>query len=55
MENIAKVISLDEDMEEEAVVQINNIEFVTFIAYAPYSIEVSVIPWRVVFVWMKLM
>ena len=39
MKNIAKVISLDENIEEEAVIQINSIEFVTFIAYAPYIIE----------------
>ncbi|WP_099223056.1 hypothetical protein [Listeria costaricensis] len=41
MENIAKVISLDEDIEEEALVQINSVEFATFIAYSPYPIEVG--------------
>lgn len=41
MDNIVKIMSLDEHIEEEAVVQINNIEFVTFIAYAPYFIEVN--------------
>jgi hypothetical protein len=39
LKNIAKVISLDENIEEEAVIQINSVEFVTFIAYAPYIIE----------------
>jgi len=41
VDNIARIVSLDEHMEEEAVVEINNIEFVTFIAYAPYSIEIN--------------
>lgn len=41
MHNILKIISLDEHIEEEAVVQINDIEFVTFIAYAPYPVEVN--------------
>ena len=41
MDNIVKIMSLDEHIEEEAVAQINNIEFVTFIAYAPYFIEVN--------------
>jgi len=41
VDNIVKIMSLDEHIEEEAVVQINNIEFVTFIAYAPYFIEVN--------------
>jgi len=41
VDNIVKIMSLDEHIEEEAVVQINNIEFVTFIAYAPYLIEVN--------------
>jgi len=41
LNNIAKVISLDENVEEEAVIQINNIEFVTFIAYAPYPIQTN--------------
>jgi len=41
VDNIVKIMSLDEHIEEEAVAQINNIEFVTFIAYAPYFIEVN--------------
>lgn len=41
MKNIVKIISLNEDVEEEAVVQIKNIKFATFIAYAPYVIDVD--------------
>lgn len=36
-----KIISLNEDVEEEAVVKIKNIKFTTFIAYAPYVIDVD--------------
>ena len=41
MNNIVKIVSVNEDVEEEAVVQINNVKFVTFIAYAPYAIDVD--------------
>lgn len=38
MKNIAEVIKLDDNLDEEALIMINNIEFVTFVAYAPYQI-----------------
>ena len=41
MENIVKVISINENVEEEAVIEINNIEIVTFIGYSPYPIELN--------------
>lgn len=41
MKNIAKVLGVDENIEEEAIISINNIELVTFVAYAPYEIELG--------------
>lgn len=39
MKNIVEVIKLNDNLEEEAFIMINNIEFVTFVAYAPYQIN----------------
>lgn len=39
MKNIAEVIKLDDNLDEEALIMIDNIEFVTFVAYAPYPIN----------------
>lgn len=41
MKNIAKIISLNEEIEEEAVVQINNTKFVAFMVYVPYAVEIN--------------
>ena len=39
--HITKVLVVDENTEEEVTVSINNVEFVAFIAYAPYVIEIG--------------
>ena len=37
----AKVIALNKNIEEEAIISINNVEFTTFISYIPYNIEIG--------------
>lgn len=37
----AKVLRLNDCVEEEALVEINNVQFITFIVYTPYEIKVG--------------
>lgn len=41
LRNIANIIKLDEHIEEEATIEVNNIELVTFVSYTPYQIQVN--------------
>ncbi|WZY01536.1 hypothetical protein NSQ26_05725 [Bacillus sp. FSL W7-1360] len=41
MGNMATVIHLSEDIEEEVIIRINGVEFVTFVSFSPYVIEVN--------------
>lgn len=37
----AKVIALNENIEEEAIISINNVEFTSFVSFTPYKIEIG--------------
>lgn len=37
----AKVIALNKNIEEEAIISINNVEFTTFVSFTPYKIEIG--------------
>lgn len=39
MRNLADVVKLDDNFDEEVLMSINSREFVAFIAYAPYPIS----------------
>ena len=41
MENIAKIINLDDNVEEEVLIKINGVDLVAFITYSPYLIEID--------------
>lgn len=41
MANRAKVLKLDDCIEEEVFIEINNVQFITFVAYTPYEIKVN--------------